>query len=147
MARSLSTKGWISKAISLATKGWISIRGGEAPPVWPEPTYCDYPHAVKMATAGRLGAVVGTASRGVVLRICIEEFPIEEPRTTGPGRRGFREEEKKKKCVKITVFAYGKKYVSEHCVDENVKVSVNDIEVVDNGQNIIGVKIRNVNKS
>jgi len=145
--KKLASKGFLKSAISLITKGWLHQQeiDGEVPP-FPPPVWCDYPHAVKMATAGRLGAVVGMPTRGVVLRICIEELPV-GGRTTGPGMRGFREEEKRKfKVIKISVLAYGKKYVTEHVVDKDINIGISDIEVFDNGKKITGIKVKNFKK-
>ena len=143
--KKLTTKGLLGGAVSLITKGWLQIarRIGVAP--YPPRDFCDYPHAVKIATIGRIASGLGVATQGIYYKICIEEFPI-ETRTTGPGRRGFREEQKKRKdkLIKITVWAYDKKWETEHVVSEDVRVSVSDIEVVEKGEGIIEVKLRNI---
>jgi len=140
-AVNVATKGNLSDAHITGVKGKIPKICDLTPPI---PGYCDYPHAVKLATMGRLGATVGTATRGRVLRICIEEFPV---RTTGPGRRGFRKEEEKKKCIRITVFAYGEKFVSEHCVEKDRIVKASDVEVRDIGNKKISIKLKGIKKS
>ncbi len=108
------------------------------------------PHAIGLVTKGV--ATVGTSILGLTTSgylIRIGEFvyvPQEDTRrTTGPGRRGFREEEPEKhKLVKITIYAYGTKWETEHVVSKDLKLSVSDIEVVDNGEEIVEIKIRNL---
>ena len=141
----LTTKGFVAQALTLATKGWLYVRSAFGPEPYPPPTYCDYPHAVKMATSGRLGAVVGTISRGVVLRVCIEEFPIPTERRTGPALRGFRKREDQK-LVKVTVWAYGKKFVHEKVIAKDKTVKMRNLEITDLGNKEIKIEIKGIKK-
>lgn len=112
-------------------------------------------HALGLASKGVMaGHQIGLASKGWLVRIG-ESIYIppkipdeEEKRTTGPGRRGFREEEEKKrkqqKLVKITVWAYDKKWETEHIVNRDVNISVGDVEVIEKGDGIIEIRLRNL---
>lgn len=145
--KKLTSKGFLGGAISLVTKGWLAIARKLGREPYPPRDFCDYPHATKIATRGRIASGLGIATQGIYYKICIEEIPFEE-RTTGPGRRGFREEEQKKKdkqkLIKITVWAYDKKWETEHVVSDDVRVSATDVEVVDKGPGMIEVNIRNL---
>ena len=104
------------------------------------------PHGVQLATKGFLGVTIGTTSKGYLIRV-EEVTPTPTERTTGPGGRGFREDKKKEdRLIKVTVYAYGKKWETEHAVAENVKVGIEDIEVVEKGEGIIEVAIKNLKK-
>lgn len=105
------------------------------------------PHAVQIATKGILGVTIGTVSKGFLIRI--EEYvpPIVEdreiPGSSGSWRR--KDDAKKdKKCILVTVIAYGKTYKSEHCVNKNARIRIEDVHIVDDGEKIVSVEIRNV---
>lgn len=101
------------------------------------------PHATQIATKGFLGVTIGTVSKGFLIRIV--EVAVPPKRTTGPARRGFREEEKEpQKEIKVTVFAYGKKWETTQVVSSNVKIGIEDVEVIDRGEGTIEVSIRNI---
>ena len=140
--KKLTSKGFLGSALSLISKGWLHLRGADGEVLYPPRDFCDYPHATKMATKGRVGGAVGIATRGASLRICIEETLV---RTTGPGRRGFREEEIKKKIV-VTVTAYGKKFRAEKIVEMDQKVKVSDLEIIDVGNKEIKIIVKDISK-
>lgn len=100
------------------------------------------PHATQIATKGILGTTLGTSSKGFLIRI--EEITT-TTRTTGPAqRRDYEEKKKKDRTIQITIHAFGKKSVTTHVVSKGVKIGIEDVEIVDNGENIIGVTIRNL---
>ena len=107
-------------------------------------------HALGLATNGIISpSTIGVSSKGYLVKIGEAVYipSILPVRTTGPGMRGFREEEKKKrKKITVTIYAYGKKHVTEHIIEQDVKVSIEDIEVIDTGECIMDVRIRNLNK-
>ena len=109
------------------------------------------PHALGLVSHGILaGSTIGLVSKGYLVKI-FETIYIppddDKKRTTGPGMRGFRDEEDKKlKEVTITVYAYGEKFVSTHIVDMNTKISIEDVEVIESGEGIVEVSIRNIEK-
>lgn len=146
ISRTLASKGFLDSVRSLVTKGWIGKIRSTASPVWPEPTYCDYPHAVKIATMGRLGAVVGTATRGHILRICIQEIPITITNPFGGSswRRSRRDIYKKK--IRVSIYAYGRTFVQEKIVDSDVNVKVEDIHVKELGNKKISIEIKDIKK-
>ena len=108
------------------------------------------PHALGIISGGILGgSTIGLTSKGWLVKvfesIYIPPTDDEEIRTTGPGRRGFREEEREEeKLIKITVYAYDTKWETEHIVSKDVSISVGDIEVVDNGTEIVEINVRNL---
>jgi hypothetical protein len=98
------------------------------------------PHGIQMATKGFLGVTIGTVSKGYLIRI-VEVTP----RTTGPGRHGFREDEnKEQKVVKITVYAYGKKWETTHTVSTGIKIGIEDVEVSELDGDTIQITLRNL---
>lgn len=100
------------------------------------------PHGTQIATKGFLGVTIGTASKGYLIRIVEVVSPVK--RTTGPGRHGFREEVKKEeKVVKVTVYAYGKKWETTHTVSTDIKIGIEDVEIVEMGDNVLSIVVRN----
>jgi hypothetical protein len=135
LVKSIISKGFLGKALSLISKGWLSKDTSQIlDPI------CDYPHAVKMATMGRLGATVGTASRGSILRVCIVQQD-DVRRTTGPGNRGFREEKKKQKKIIVTVYCGEREYTETKYVPEFTRVTIDNIDVVEKDGDVVSVKL------
>lgn len=107
------------------------------------------PHALGITTRGTLGgSTIGLASGGWLVKIFESIYipPDDEPiRTTGPARKHEGEKEREEeKLVKITVYAYGQKWETEHIVSKDVSISVGDVEVVDNGTEIVEINVRNL---
>ena len=108
-------------------------------------------HALGLATKGIMaGHTIGLSSQGYLVKIFEYVYVPPEPEPTRPGSPGsgrdIPRDEQKKKVVRITVTAYGKKFISEHIVDENVRVGVKDVDIVDDGTQVISVRIKDVNK-
>ncbi|RLA38960.1 MAG: hypothetical protein DRR06_19925, partial [Gammaproteobacteria bacterium] len=110
------------------------------------------PHAVGIATRGiaTVGAsTVGLTSKGYLVRIGESIYipptipPIFPDIPTPHGGGGIPDLGEYKRVV-VTVFAYGEKYVTTHIVDKNAKLTIEDVEIVDNGTEIVEVTIRNL---
>ena len=141
LSKSLVRKGFGFTAISSITKGLISKLFGRGV----SPLECDYDAGTKLATRGFLGAAIGIPTRGRVLRICIEEIPEIPPlviRVAGGGSKPYTK--KKKKCLLITVEAYGKTYKKEECVYADRNVKIKDIDVIDDGEKIISIQVKGI---
>ncbi len=131
----LTSKGFLGSVISLATKGWLQLsrRGAGGPR-----DFCDYPHAVKLATKGRIGSGLGVATLGTYFKICIDD----SFQTTGPAMRGFRKEEIKKRKINVCVEVYGKKFCHEEIVSLDHKITVKDLEITELGNQEISIKVK-----
>jgi len=108
------------------------------------------PHAIGLVTKGVAtvgSSTIGLSSKGYLIRI--GEFtyipPVEPPPTEFPSTPGGGGAPTVlKKLVMITVYAYGEKFVTKHFVDEDIKISIDDVEVIDNGESIVEVTIKNL---
>ena len=138
-ANKLVTKGWLGSVISKITSGWISSDDDIVVELNPP---CDFPHAVNLATRGRLGAQVGTATRGAILRVCPDVIEIIPPTFGGPAKRGFRDEEEKKKVIYICVEAYGKKFVHEEVASVDCTIEAKDINILEVGNKEITIEVK-----
>lgn len=97
------------------------------------------PHGVQIATKGFLGVTIGTSSKGFIIRIEGHEVPDESIKG-GP----HPDPKSRMQCITITVEAYGQNYTHEECIslDRNIKIS--DLEIIDNGEEIISITISGV---
>jgi hypothetical protein len=109
------------------------------------------PHALGIATKGFAtvgSSVVGFTSKGWLVRIGESIYipPVVPdpniPLPDGGGGGGGAMGEYKR--VVVTIFAYGEEFVTTHIVDKSTTVSIEDVDIVDNGERIIEVKIRNL---
>lgn len=108
-------------------------------------------HALGLATKGILaGSTIGLTSQGYLIQI--EEFeyvppiipptipPSEKP-PYSPGGGGIASTQKKKVIV-VTVMAYGKKIVTKHVLNDDVKkIEIKDIQIIEGKNGKIDVKI------
>ena len=109
------------------------------------------PHALGIATRGVAtvgSSTIGLTSKGWLVRIGESIYipptptpPIDIPAPAGGGGIPALEEWKR---VVVTVFAYGEKFVTTHIVDKNAKISIEDVEVIERGEGIVEVRLRNL---
>ncbi len=104
-------------------------------------------HATQIATKGVIGWTVGLSTKGYVVSVLeyTPPTPTTRPRTSGPANRGFRKEEPRQdKVIKVTVMANGSKWETKHVVSKDVKVGIEDIEIIEAEDNMLNITIRNV---
>ena len=108
------------------------------------------PHALGIATRGTAtvgSSTIGLTSKGWLVRIgesiYIPPIPPTPDIPSPAGGGGIPALEEWKRVV-VTVFAYGEKFVTTHIVDKNAKISIEDVEIIERGEGIIEVKLRNL---
>lgn len=91
------------------------------------------PHAINIATKGVLsnsGEIL--AAKGYPFNITISEIAIYHPEggvDLTYGQPKHVEKREKKKIIRVIVTYEGEKYIEERVVDDNVKITADDVEI------------------
>ena len=81
------------------------------------------------------------------LYIRIEEIPIPKKKrggSSGEMTKKFGKKEDKKKIIKVTVIWHGKEYVEAKVIDEDIKVTMKDVDVQTGEDVKINIKVEGV---
>lgn len=100
-------------------------------------------HALQIATRGIYqGSTIGLSSSGYIIKIT---ETLETPTKFKAAVTRYEEKSKKKpqKCVKIEVMYDKEIFELTRCIDHDIDISIDDVEVIERDGKVVEVLIKN----